>query len=193
MVEVAPTSRCWPRSGPRRKPDGTVRSRGTRCGTKCSASGRTTAACVVGRLTIAVGSNVVRARQDQAVARRSGAGQGRACGSIESHPSEALRVSVYAGIDSLSGRRRYPMNRATPSMCLLGGENVRKDAVAKRCGAPPIGPGSRQARCPHSSDTRCALLVDHHAAVPIRLRQREQLAEMRQDRCWCRSVRASDR
>jgi hypothetical protein len=39
--------------------------------------------------------------------RRSPAGQGRAQGSIETLPSGALRVRVYAGIDSVSGRRHY--------------------------------------------------------------------------------------
>ncbi|MFC5209242.1 hypothetical protein ACFPM0_22120 [Pseudonocardia sulfidoxydans] len=50
---------------------------------------------------------MVRARYDLAVARRSSAPPGRAKGNIESLPSGALRVSVYAGIDSVSGRRHY--------------------------------------------------------------------------------------
>ncbi|ODU04289.1 MAG: integrase [Pseudonocardia sp. SCN 72-86] len=39
--------------------------------------------------------------------RRSAARQERAKGNIETLPSGALRVSVYAGIDSVSGRRHY--------------------------------------------------------------------------------------
>jgi integrase len=41
------------------------------------------------------------------MARGSAAGQSRARGSIEALPSGTLRVSVYAGIDPLTGRRHY--------------------------------------------------------------------------------------
>ena len=50
---------------------------------------------------------MVRTHFDQPMAQRSAAGQSRARGSIERLPSGALRVSVYAGIDPVSGRRHY--------------------------------------------------------------------------------------
>lgn len=50
---------------------------------------------------------MVRVRYVRPMARASAAGQRRAKGSIETLPSGALRVTVYAGIDPVTQRRHY--------------------------------------------------------------------------------------
>jgi integrase len=70
---------------------------------------------------------VVRTRYDLPVPRRSTPSRGRARGSIETLPSSALRVRVYAGIDPLSGRRHYLTELVKP-----GPRAVREAEAARR-------------------------------------------------------------
>jgi len=60
------------------------------------------------------------------MARRSAPGQGRAQGSIETLPSGALRVRVYAGIDPVTGRRHYLSEQ------INAGPKAAKEAEATR-------------------------------------------------------------
>lgn len=69
---------------------------------------------------------MVRAGYAGSMARSSNTARRRAKGSIETLPSGALRISVYAGIDPISGRRHYLRETVEP------GPRAVRDAEAAR-------------------------------------------------------------
>ena len=77
-------------------------------------------------MTRRMGSLVVRIAYDRPVTRTTGGTTKRTKGSIERLPSGALRVSVYAGIDPVTGRRHYLKETVEP------GPRAERDAEAVR-------------------------------------------------------------
>lgn len=97
-------------------------------------------------------SHVVRARYAACVARRTPTPRGRARGSIETLPSGALRVRVYAGTDPVTGRRHYVTELVKP------GPKAERDAETVR---DRLLSEVAEKRSPRSSSTIDELLERH--------------------------------
>ncbi|MEK6442180.1 tyrosine-type recombinase/integrase [Pseudonocardia sp. T1-2H] len=97
------------------------------------------------------------------MARRTAAGQSRARGSIEALPSGALRVSVYAGIDPVTGRRHYLKE------IIKAGPKAQREAEAARSRLLAEVAAKRSPRTSATVDQLLERYLDQFAGSPTTL------------------------